>query len=244
MRIIGLVIMIVGIVFEILLLLALLGGGKDLVLGFLVGAGVIAMGWQLRTYGKGIRQQEPASATSEVSPEAPPPHSPTVELPVTPAISAAFIRQVARWRRITAIIIACGMAFFLVPAVGIYLAMSSPTSSKSFPIILAATGLFFGLVVGGIHVFQRERPVRRDLRDSTYLRTSGPVQVVSLFGGSLLRLADRAFLADPPPAKVLRNLKWATVDYSRHAHVIFEIRDQRRSRCLLDRPWNYMKQIL
>ena len=104
--------------------------------------------------------------------------------------------------------------------------MSSPTSPKLLPIMLAATGLFFGLVVGGIHVFQRERPVRRDLRDSTYLRTSGPVQVVSLYGGSLLRLEDRAFLADPPPAKVLRNLTWATVDYSRHAHVIFEIRDQ------------------
>ena len=226
MRIFGLVLMIVGIVVEILLLLALLGGGKDLVLGILVSAGLIAMGWKFRTYGKGIRQQEPASATSEVSPEAPPPPSPTVELPVTPVISAAFIRQVARWRRITAIIIACGMAFFLVPAVGIYLARPSPTSPKLFPIVLAATGIFFGLVVGGIHVFQRERPVRRDLRNSTYLRTSGPVEVVSLFGGSLLRLVDRAFLADPPPGKVLRNLTWATVDYSRHAHVIFEIRVQ------------------
>ena len=226
MRIYGLVLMIVGLVFEILLLLALLGGGKDLVLGFLVATGVIAMGWKLRTYGKGIRQQEPTSATSEVSPEASPAQAPTVELPVTPAISAAFIRQVSRWRRITAIIMACGMSFFLVPAVGIYLARPSPTSPKLFPIILAATGLFFGLVVGGIHVFQRERPVRRDLHHSTYLRTSGPVQVVSLFGGSLLRLVDRAFLADPSPGKVLRNLTWATVDYSRHAHVIFEIRDQ------------------
>jgi hypothetical protein len=225
MRIWGLVLMIVGIVFEILLLLALLGGGKDLVLGILVSAGLIAMGWKFRTYGKGIRQQEPASATSEVSPEAPPPHSPTVELPVTPVISAAFMRQVARWRRITAIIMACGMTFFLVPAAVLYLAMS-PTSPNLLPILLAATGLFFGLVVGGVHVFQREIPVRRDLRDSTYLRTSGPVQVVSLYGGSLVRLEDRAFLADPAPGKVLRNLTWATVDYSKHAHVIFEIRDQ------------------
>ncbi len=168
MRIFGLVLMILGILFEILLLLALLGGGKDLVLGALVSAGVIGMGWKLRTYGKAIRQQEPASSTSEVIPEAPPPHSPTVELSLTPEISAAFKRQVARWRRITAIIVACGMAFFFVPATALYLAMSSPTSSKFLPIVLAATGLFFGLVVGGIHVFQRELPVRRDLRDSTY----------------------------------------------------------------------------
>lgn len=155
MRIFGLCLVIVGIVFEILLLLALLGGGKDLVLGFLVAAWLIAMGLKLRTYGKGIRQQEPASATSEVGSEAPPSNSPTVELPFTPAISAAFIRQVARWRRITAIIMACGMTFFWVPAAVLYWAMSSPTNSKLLPIVLAATGLFFGLVVGGIHVFQR-----------------------------------------------------------------------------------------
>jgi len=225
MRIFGLCLVIVGIVFEILLLLALLGGGKDLVLGFLVATWLIAMGLKLRTYGKGIRQQKQASATSEVGSEAPPPNSPTVELPFTPAISAAFIRQVARWRRITAIIMACGMTFFLVPAAVLYLAMA-PTGSKLLPIVLAATGLFFGLVVGGIHVFQREIPVRRDRRDSTYLRTNGPVEVVSLYGGSLVRLEDRAFLADPPPGKVLRNLIWATVDYSKHSHVIFEIRDQ------------------
>ncbi len=226
MRIFGLVLMIVGIAFEILLLMALLGGGKDLVLGFLVGAGLIAMGWQFRTHGKGIRQQEPTSATSEVSSEALPPQSPTVELPLTPAISTTLRRQVARWRRVTAIIIVCGVAFFLVLAVGMYLAISSPTSPKLFPFLVAAPGLLFGLIVAGIHVFQRERPVRKDFRESTYLRTSGPVQVISVYGGWLLRLADRAFLADPAPAKVLCNLTWATVDYSRHAHVIFEIRDQ------------------
>jgi hypothetical protein len=225
-RIFGLVLMIVGIVLEILLLLALLGGGKDLVLGFLVAAGLIAMGWKLRTHGKGIKQQETASAKSEVGPEAPPPLSPTVELPLTPAISAAFTSQVVRWRRITAIIIACGVAFFVILAAGMHLAISSSASPKPFAILVSAMSLFFGLIVGGIHVFQRELPVRRDLRDSTYLRTTGPVEVVSVYGGSLLRLADRAFLADSPPAKVLRNLTWATVDYSRHAHVIFEIRDQ------------------
>jgi hypothetical protein len=225
MRTIGLVIMIVGIFFEILLLLALLGGGTDLTLGLLVGAGVIAIGWKFRKYGEGIRQPEPTSAAGDVCAEAPPLQSPTVELPVTPEISAAFIRQVTRWRRITGIIIACGLAFSLVPAVGIYLAGSFPSSPTLFPIVLAATGLFFGLVVGGIHLFQRELPVRRDLREATFLRTSGPAQVVSVFGGSLLRLADRAFLADPPPAKVLRNFTEATVDYTRHAHVIFEVRD-------------------
>jgi hypothetical protein len=226
-RIFGLVLMIVGIAFEILFILALIGGGKDLALGLVVAAGLIAMGWKFRTYGKGIVQQEHSSATTDVSPTTPPLQSPTVELPLTQALSAAFIRQVARWRRITAIIIACFTAFFLILAVGVYLALPPNTSPKPFLIVVPAVCLFFALSVGGLHVFQRELPARRDLRESIYLRTIGPVQVISMYGGSLLRLADRAFLANSRPAvKVLRDLTWATVDYTRHAHVIFEIRDQ------------------
>ena len=51
------------------------------------------------------------------------------------------------------------------------------------------------------------------------------MQVVSVYGGSLLRLTDRAFLTSGRPVKVLQNLNWATVDYSRRAHLIFQIRD-------------------
>jgi hypothetical protein len=226
-RIFGLVLMIVGIAFEILFFLALIGGGKDLALGLVLAAGMIAMGWKLKTYGKGIIQEEHSAATTELSATTPPRQSSTVELPLTQALSVAFIRQVARWRRITGIIVGCFTAFFLLLSVGMYLALPPPASPKPFLIVVAAVCLFFALFVGGIHVFQRELPVRRDLRESTYLRTSGPVQVISLYGGTLLRLADRAFIADSRPAvKVLRDLTWATVDYTRHAHVIFEIRDQ------------------
>jgi hypothetical protein len=48
-----------------------------------------------------------------------------------------------------------------------------------------------------------------------------------MFNGSLLRLVDRAFiLYQKPVVKALQNVPWATVDYSRHAHVIFEVRDR------------------
>ncbi len=225
MRILGLVLMIVGIAFEILLALALLGGGKNLFWGFIFAGGLIAGGWKLRSYGKGIRQEEPVAAPAEATPKSPPPQSPTAELPITQDVSFALVRQRARWRRTTAIIIACGLVFFLVLAEGIPLAVSTPTRHEPFSFLIASFGLFLGLFFAAVHVFQRELPVRRDLRDATYLRTSGPVQVVSVLGGWLLRLADRAFFVYRPWLKVLLNLRWATVDYSRHAHVIFEIRD-------------------
>ena len=75
-----------------------------------------------------------------------------------------------------------------------------------------------------------EWPVRQDLDDPTYLRTSGPIQVEPLFGGNLLRLADRAFLlkgrSSIPAMAQLAKLNWATVDYSRHAHVILRVSDR------------------
>ncbi|MEJ2717942.1 MAG: hypothetical protein P8182_12505, partial [Deltaproteobacteria bacterium] len=193
MRIFGLILIIVGIAFGVLFTFALLGGGEDLLYGFFVAGVLIFMGWQLRVYGKGIRQQEPTSDMSEARPDQMPPlEFPTTELPVTPAVSAAFMRQVARWRRTTAIVLACGVGFFVVLAVGMHVAVGSPTGTKTFLIVLAVTVPFFVLLVGGIHLFQRERPVRSDLRASTYLRTSGPVQVVSVSGGRMLRMADRA----------------------------------------------------
>ena len=123
-----------------------------------------------------------------------------------------------------AIIIACGLAFFLLLGEGIDLAVSSPSGFKALP-FMAGAALLFGLIVGVIWIFTRERPIRKDLRDSSYLRTTGPVQVVPVYGGWLLRLSDRAFLIDARPAKVLANLTSASVDYSRHAHIVFEIRN-------------------
>jgi hypothetical protein len=58
-------------------------------------------------------------------------------------------------------------------------------------------------------------------RGASYLRTTGPVEVVSLGNGAMLRLADRAFLIDQRyGATELANLGWGRVDYSPHGHVI------------------------
>lgn len=45
--------------------------------------------------------------------------------------------------------------------------------------------------------------------------------------GILIRLAGQAsFLNQKELARVLRETAWGTVDYSRHAHVILDVRDR------------------
>lgn len=225
MRLLGWVLLIVGVVFEGLFIMAELGGGNIQATAFFVAGMMIVMGWRLKSYGKGLVRQEPTLSTEDaITPVA---QSPTTEIPLTPEAAAAIARLAAKSRRTIIIVIGCGVAFFLLLGEGIDLGVSSPSPNSLNPLhLMGAAALCFALIVGGIHYFTVERFVRKDLGDSSYLRTSGPVQVVSVFGGSLLRLTDRAFLTSGLPVRVLQNLDWATVDYSRHAHLIFEIRDK------------------
>jgi len=229
MRIFGYVLLFVGIVFELLLVLARLGGGKVSPTAFAVVAILILSSWRLRAYGRPIAKRGPSSDPSTVAKPGPGPElaSPTTKLPFTPAVSAVVAQEIARSRRIMVIMILGGMSLVLLLAGSIGLAVSSPLE-------FLAGGSFFslalGLFVGGIWILAGARPLRRDLRESTYLRASGPVQLVCVFGGAhLLRLADRAFIPSGcrpmALAAAFRHLTWATVDYSNHSHLIFEVRD-------------------
>jgi hypothetical protein len=227
-RITGYVLLVLGIIFELLFVLAALGGGKISPSAYVIAAILIIMGWRMKAYGKGISTRPtPASpsgaAIAEASSVTP---SPTVELALTPAVVGLITRETARSRRIMTIVVVVGVVVFLAIGEGIDLAVSSPGNMKAFP-MMAIVGLAFGLIVGGIWFATLERPVRRDLRESTYLRTSGPIQIVPMFGGNMLRLADRAFLMNGRSAAAeLAKLNWATVDYSKHAHVILGASDQ------------------
>lgn len=93
--------------------------------------------------------------------------------------------------------------------------------------ICGIIGLFVILGLDGTWMLKIGGPARRDRRGSTYLRTSGPVQVVDLGqAGHILRLADRAFT--PPNSQAtaqLAKMGWAIVDHSRHAHVVLAVWD-------------------
>jgi hypothetical protein len=92
---------------------------------------------------------------------------------------------------------------------------------------MAILGLCLAVGVGGTMILKGELPWRRDLREPTYLRTSGPVQVVFQRGAYTLRLADRAFAPTRSPATAcLAKLNWAIVDHCRHSHTILGVWDR------------------
>jgi hypothetical protein len=218
MRTFGNLLLVAGIIFEGLFVLAALGGAQFPPIAFVMPGILLTAGATLRIYGTGLAQQSAPSAGAA--------QSPTAELPLTPAVSVLIAREVARSRRFMAVVILVGISFFLLLGAGLDLALSAPGGLRVFPFFVAIS-VAFGLIVGGIWFLTGERPARRDLRASSYLRTSGPVQLVSVLGGYLLRLADRSFLLNGRAViSALRDLPWATVDYSRHAHRIFGVRDR------------------
>lgn len=105
---------------------------------------------------------------------------------------------------------------------------------------VGGTSLAIALIFGGVAVWQR-RKARRDLTETNYLRTTGPVAVGGKeIAGSAdeedttatlntLDLFDRSLPLSAGQAgdlkKKLANVSWGTVDYAAHLQVILEIRD-------------------
>jgi hypothetical protein len=148
----------------------------------------------------------------------------TFDIPVTPEVSAIVARDGARQTRMLAIAVAGAIAFGQLLGLGLYL-WNSP---REFWVYLLGAGIgalsalmigIVGVVIGAL--------ARRDRRELTYLRTTGPVRLDSIQGGFILRLADRSFIVDSKRvAPALRDLDWASIDYSRHAHVVLAVRNR------------------
>lgn len=230
MRILGYVVLVIGILFAILFALAELGGGHLGLVPFYVSFILIVIGGTLARSGKGIVQEKPAAAPGQVSTQtAPAPGQPaapaggfsTVEIPLTPEVAALIARQSARAQRILLYIVGGFLVFFVGLGAVIGATDKTPGEGRTFLFIFGGIGVVTAFLIYGISWLTTQRPVRRDLRGTTYLRTTGPVQVVSMRGGGLLRLADRAFLMNGRGGmKQLSSLNWGTVDYSPHGHVI------------------------
>ena len=224
MRIWGWVLLILGILFLVMFVLAEFGGGHVGFVPFFVSAFLILMGWNLKKSGGGILQSKPAENAGAGSPghsNAPAAEFSTVELPLTPEIAAVIARQSARAKKIL-LYVAGGFCVLFV-GLGIVLGATdkTPGEGKTFLAIFGLIGIASALMIYGLSWLTSMKPVRRDLRGTTYLRTTGPVEVVSLGNGAMLRLADRAFLIDQRyGATELGALGWGRVDYSPHGHVI------------------------
>jgi hypothetical protein len=230
MRIWGNVLFIIGILFLLLMVLAEFGGGHLGFIPFFVAGLLIFMGWRMRTSGMGILQANPAATAEHAGavkiaapgqPAAPAAEFATVELPLTPEVAAVIERQSARTQRILLYVVFGFLFFFIVLGAVLAAANVAPGQGETFLALFTGIGVASALLIYSIFWLTARRPVRRDLRGTTYLRTTGPVQVVPISSGGMLRLADRAFLMDRRNGmKELSKLPWGRVDYSPHGHVI------------------------
>jgi hypothetical protein len=224
MRIWGWVLLILGVLFLLMFVLAEFGGGHVGFVPFFVSAFLILMGWNLRNSGKGILQSKPAEdagAGTRGQPAAVAAEFSTIELPLTPEIAAVIAQQSARAKKLLYYVAGGFCVLFIVLGAVLGVTDKTPGEGKTFLMIFGLIGIASGSMIYGIWWITAMKPVRRDLRGTTYLRTTGPVEVVSLGNGAMLRLADRAFLIDQRyGATELGALGWGRVDYSPHGHVI------------------------
>ncbi|HUK29593.1 MAG TPA: hypothetical protein VLV89_00665 [Candidatus Acidoferrum sp.] len=233
MRIWGYVLLILGTLFLVLFGIAQMGGAHLGVLPFIISFMVIVIGSGLRNSGKGILQSKPpVAADHSTSPAAGQPAAApaeqfsTVELQLTPEIAAAIARQTARLNRNLFYVVAAVLVLFVGLGALIGATDKTPGEGATFMIGLGGIGVLSAILIYGISWLTTQRPVRRDLRGTTYLRTTGPIEVVRISSGAMLRLADRAFLMNGRGGMIeLSKLNRGTVDYTPHGHVILAARD-------------------
>jgi hypothetical protein len=236
MRIWGNVLFVIGILFLLLMVLAEFGGGHLGFIPFFVAGLLIFMGWRMRTSGMGIVQSNPGAAPEHAGaatvgapgqPAAPAGEFSTVELPLTPDVAAVISAQNGRVRRLLLYVVGGFLVFFILLGAGLAAGNVAPGNDGALFAVLAGVGVASVILIYGISWLTALRPVRRDLRGTTYLRTTGPVQVVAMSSGGMLRLADRAFLMNGRNGmKELSKLPWGRVDYSPHGHVILAAWDR------------------
>lgn len=230
MRIWGYVLMVIGILFLVLFGFAELGGAHLGVFPFLIPIFLIAIGSGLRSSGMGILKSKPAApaGNANVANAAAQGHAgatvaefSTVELPLTLEIATLIARQASRANRFLLYVSGGSLVFFII--LGAVLAATADNSREAdtFLIALGAVGVASAILIYGISWLTNQKPVRRDLHGTDYMRTTGPIEVVPISSGAMLRLADRAFMMNGRGGmKELGKLNRGTVDYTPHGHVI------------------------
>jgi hypothetical protein len=229
-RIFGDLLLALGIIFLILFVLAEFGGGGVGAVPFIISGVLIVTGANLRSAGGGILRKKPEATTAANANKAaaaaqsaatPAPEFSTVELPMTPDVTAAIAAQNSRnWRNVKYVNIFF-FAFFLVLGIVLDLTVNDVTPRHIFLAIFPLIGLVSAIMIGGISWLSVQRPARHDLSSATYLRTTGPLGLVYIYGGAILRLADRSFIVNGKEGiPALSSISWGTVDYSPHGHMI------------------------
>ncbi len=140
-----------------------------------------------------------------------------------PEIAMVVAQQNARdWRRVLYFAGFFLVVFAIIGAL-IDVLNAAPGEGTTMLGAFGAVGLATAGTIAGISWLCMRWPVKRDLGTAHYLRTIGPMQVVTIpfWSGARLQLTDRAFLLNGTAViRALGRISCGTVDYTRHGHVI------------------------
>jgi hypothetical protein len=163
--------------------------------------------------------RRPSSAT-------PPSRPGTVELPLTPEMHRCLRATYSRSWRAIGVGTACLFTYTLV--LGYFFV------NEDGPVGMRRTFLPLGMGtgMGGILLaasIAEQCLLQRDLRRSTFLRTTGPMKIWVLRRGFQLTISDRKFIITPQIATKLWGFRWGAawgvVDHTKRSHRILEVRD-------------------
>lgn len=221
--IVGWMLIVTGVISEVLFALARLGGASVSPGVSAVAAMFITCGCKTLAVARAARTKAatgaPQPATRTVSAET------NASVPMPPQMTALIHGELARQRRMILWIAGGFVALFLLGGAAINAGLSGPDGAFVFA-LMAALGLFSAAVIGGLWLALGERTLRRDAASGTFCRATGGVTIATVPGGHLLRVGEQVLLVkDRQAIKALRRLAVATIDYSRQAHIVFEVRD-------------------
>ena len=224
MRILGTTFLVMGVLCALLFIVFAFTGDANWA-AFFIPLVLIVSGLRIRRTATGILQQTPSArgpgAASGAFDAAQAAGTPTIELPMTPDGIAAVSRQLARSQKWMWWLVGGALVLFIGMGVVFGISGEGADDRRQMIAIFGGMGLASAAFIGAIVWFSTLGPMRRDLVSPTYFRTTGPVQLVYIRNGHMLRLADRAFmLRTRDGVKELRALGSGIVDHTPHAHVI------------------------
>ncbi len=222
MRIWGYIVLVLGIIYLILFMMANSTGAHIKALPFLITLFLIYSGVMLIKSGKGILQTRTSANadTKFVS-------AFTEQIPMSRDVAKVIEQQCAKNYKIIKYLGVGSLIFFLLFGAIIGILDKNLQESIALTIVFGILGIFTALMTVGAFWLINRVPLKKDLSGTNYLRTKGPIELTPFMGGAILRLADRAFLINGKFAiPELIKINEGTVDYSCHAHVILAAWDR------------------
>ncbi len=244
MRILGNVLLVIAVLCLVLFPYWIITSNMP-VLALLFPFLLLSTGLRFRNWGRGLVRDAPSSSSpgAQGTGAADAPAVGTVEIPLSPQASDAIARQCAQAKKMVWWIAGGALALFF--GLGVLFVNSGPRDPDAHKMIyvFGAMGFALAFLVGAFQWLLIIRPIQNDLAATTYLRTTGPIQLVFIRNGYMLRLADRSFLLkNKDGVKQLKTIDWGTVDHSPTGHVVLAAWD-RQGNCVYVAPGNVADRL-